>query len=62
MSTTNQKSRGVAECENCGAIMVVNVWPDGTIVPIGTEKDGKCGDAALHLIEAATDVTAAPAD
>jgi len=51
MSQVKRKNRGVAECENCGAIIVVNVWPDGSIVPIGTEKDGKCGDAEFDLIE-----------
>jgi hypothetical protein len=51
MSQVKGKSRGVAECENCGAISVVTVWPDGSIVPIGTEKDGKCGDAEFTLIE-----------
>ena len=51
MSQTESKNRGVAECENCGAIIVVSVWPDGTIVPVGTEKDGKCGDAEFRLIQ-----------
>ena len=55
MSQAKAKNRGVAECENCGAIIVVSVWPDGTIVPIGTEKDGKCGDASFTLIEEPTE-------
>lgn len=55
MSQVTGKSRGVAECENCGAITVVTVWPDGSIVPIGTEKDGKCGNAEFTLIEEPTE-------
>lgn len=54
MSQAKGKDRGVAECENCGAIIVVSVEPDGTVVPIGTEKDGKCGDAEFELIDAPT--------
>ena len=47
----NSQSRGVAECENCGAIIVVSVCPDGAIGRSGTEKDGKCGDTSFTLIE-----------
>lgn len=36
-------------CRNCGAIMTGTIV-DGTIVPVGVEKSGTCGDGDFERL------------
>ncbi|MFQ3319943.1 MAG: hypothetical protein ACI8UR_002269 [Natronomonas sp.] len=49
-----QTARSVAECRNCGAVVPVTVSDDGTLVPIGTKRSGKCGDGEFEVIDGGT--------
>ncbi|WP_336363180.1 hypothetical protein [Halalkalicoccus salilacus] len=48
--TEGKKERGVATCENCGQPIPVNVWPDGTVHPIGG-KNRCCAEPSYQVVE-----------
>lgn len=50
MSEQSQASRCPVKCVNCGEIMAASILPDGTVVPIGIENSGKCGNAEFEVL------------
>ncbi|WP_247000648.1 hypothetical protein [Halosolutus gelatinilyticus] len=45
------KRRSAARCSNCGAIGIVQIWPDGRIQPLGQDQLCRCDDGELHVLE-----------
>lgn len=50
MASVNEGQRGVAMCENCGAICPVEIGPDETLRLIG-RVNCFCGDREFQLLE-----------
>jgi len=48
------KKRSAARCTNCGAIGIVQIWPDGTIQPLGQTELCHCVDNEIHILDGDT--------
>ncbi|WP_121744753.1 hypothetical protein [Natronorubrum halophilum] len=46
-----ERRRAAAKCERCGAIGIVQIWPDGTHKPLGQTAFCDCGDPTLRVLE-----------
>jgi hypothetical protein len=53
-----EKRRAAAKCERCGAIGIVQVWPDGTLKPLGQSALCECEDGTLRVLETDPDEVA----
>ncbi|ELY64885.1 hypothetical protein [Natrinema versiforme] len=51
MSTQSDQTRAAVRCESCGAILVAEIAPDGSVRPLGTSEDCVCGDGAFTRLE-----------
>lgn len=58
MSESPEASRCPVKCVNCGEIMAASVLSDGSIVPIGIENSGKCGNAQFEVLASPGEETA----
>lgn len=52
MSNSTRGQYDFIRCRHCGAILTGSVRNDGTIVPVGVGKSGKCGEGEFEVIEA----------
>ncbi len=48
--TDEEKTKAVARCAGCGAIVPVRVWSDGTIHSISGEAACSCEESAFEVI------------
>ncbi|MGQ3412613.1 hypothetical protein ACT4ML_10190 [Natrinema sp. LN54] len=51
MSTQSDQTRAAVRCESCGAILVAEIEPDGSVRPLGTSEDCVCGDGTFARLE-----------
>lgn len=51
MGNTDDKRRAVATCEQCGEIGIVQIWPDGTLQPLGRSTFCDCESPTLQVLE-----------
>lgn len=58
MGTNDDKHRAAAQCERCGEIGIVQVWPDGTLQPLGQSDFCDCAPSRLQVLE--TDLDGVP--
>ena len=49
-STADERTKGIAVCENCQDIAPVWVRPDGTLVPISQQDVCSCKDLSLQTL------------
>jgi hypothetical protein len=47
----DEKRRAAARCERCGAIGIVQIWPDGTLKPLGQSTICDCEESTLRVLE-----------
>lgn len=52
MSNSTRERCDFIQCRNCGEIMTGMITQDGSIVPVGVENSGKCGDGAFEVLTA----------
>jgi hypothetical protein len=50
MANRDDVTRGVAECDACGAVYAAREWPDGAVKTIGTDTCS-CGASEFSLVE-----------
>lgn len=55
VGTNDDKHRAAAQCEGCGEIGIVQVWPDGTLQPLGQSDFCDCAPSRLQVLEAGPD-------
>lgn len=46
-----ESERTMAQCTSCGSAYAAEIWPDGTIQPIGTKDGCQCGSTSFQIIE-----------
>jgi len=47
----NDKQRAAAKCDHCGEIGIVQIWPDGSLQPLGQSTFCDCESSKLQVIE-----------
>ncbi|MDG5817786.1 hypothetical protein [Natronococcus sp. A-GB7] len=55
-----ESERRMAVCASCESAYAAEVWPDGTIKPIGTKEGCHCGSAEFRVVEHSSDVVPEP--
>jgi len=45
-----ESERTVVQCTSCGSAYAAEIWPDGTIQPIGTKDGCECGSAEFQVV------------
>ena len=45
------KQRAAAKCAHCGEIGIVQVWPDGSVQPLGQSDFCECEPSTLQVLE-----------
>lgn len=58
VGNTDDKHRAAATCTRCGEIAIVQVWPDGTLQPLGQSDFCDCPSSTLRVLE--TDIDDPP--
>jgi len=48
VGNTDDKQRAAATCEHCGEIGIVQIWPDGTLQPLGQTDFCDCASPTLE--------------
>lgn len=51
MPRPDSKERAAGECDHCGTIHAVHVWPDGSIRPIGADEECECGNGQWRIVD-----------
>ncbi|WP_306058222.1 hypothetical protein [Natronococcus wangiae] len=51
MTENGDKRRAAAKCERCGTIGIIQIWPDGTLKPLGQPDLCDCPDRTLRVLE-----------
>lgn len=51
MVDSGEKRKGVAKCSNCEEISPVEIWPDGTVHPLGRSEICDCAGGRLEILE-----------
>ncbi|MBZ6496651.1 hypothetical protein [Natrinema longum] len=47
----DDKRRAAAECDDCGEIGIVQIWPDGSLQPLGQSNFCDCESPSLAVLE-----------
>ncbi len=55
VANTDEKHRAAATCPRCGEIGIVQVWPDGTLQPLGQSDFCECPSSTLRVLETDAD-------
>ena len=51
MGDSDDKRRAAAKCDRCGEIGIVQVWPDGSVQPLGQLDFCDCESPRLEVLE-----------
>nr|WP_293026996.1 hypothetical protein [Natronococcus sp.] len=46
-----ESERTMAQCTSCGSAYAAELWPDGSIKPIGTKDGCQCGSTDFQVTE-----------
>lgn len=52
-----ESKRAVVQCVGCGAAYAGEVWPDGTIQPIGKRSGCECGSCEFAVVDGADELS-----
>lgn len=55
VGTNDGKQRAAAECDGCGTIGIVQIWPDGRLQPLGQSDFCDCDASTLRVLETELD-------
>lgn len=50
-----ESERTMAQCTSCGSAYAAEIWPDGTIQPIGAKDGCQYGSTNFQVIENSAD-------
>ncbi|AFO55999.1 MULTISPECIES: hypothetical protein [unclassified Natrinema] len=51
VGTNDEKQRAAAECDGCGSIGIVQIWPDGSLQPLDQSNFCDCDAPTLRVLE-----------
>ncbi len=51
VGNSEDKRRAAAKCDRCGEIGIVQLWPDGSVQPLGQPDFCDCESSELQVLE-----------